>query len=57
MESFVSTGDGYTLLENQVQQRVDAMDIFDVHDAGDLSIPREDIDSVQSVITAAWSPS
>ena len=56
MESFVSTEDGYILLENQVQQLVDAMSVFDVQGAGDLYVLQEDINATQSVIAAAWSP-
>ena len=55
IETFNSTDDGYQLLDNQVQQLVDAMAIFDVQSAGDLNVPQEDIDGVQSVIAAAWT--
>jgi Ca2+-binding RTX toxin-like protein len=54
METFNTLDDGYVLLENQVQQLVDAMAIFDVQAAGNLNIPQEDLDAVQSVIAAAW---
>ena len=42
--------DGYVLLESQVQQLVQAMAVFDVQTAGNLSVPQEDVQIVQSVI-------
>jgi len=47
--------DGLMLFENQVQQLVDAMAIFDVQAAGDLNVSQEHVNSVQSVLAAAWS--
>jgi Ca2+-binding RTX toxin-like protein len=46
--------DGTALLENQVQQIVDAMSVFDVPNSGTLDVPQTLQDDVQSVITTAW---
>jgi Ca2+-binding RTX toxin-like protein len=55
IETFNTLSDGYTLLESQVQQLVDAMAVFDVQAAGNLNVPQADIDAVQPAISAAWS--
>jgi len=44
------------LLENQVQQLVNAMVVFDVPSSGSLDVPQEIQDSTQAVITTAWQP-
>jgi len=46
--------DGSALLENQVQQLVDAMASFSVPSSGNLDVPQSIQDDVQSVITTAW---
>ena len=54
IESFVTTADGFSLVESQVQQLVQAMAIFDVQAAGNLNISQPDLDTVQPAIAAAW---
>ncbi|RKZ64852.1 MAG: hypothetical protein DRQ48_12190, partial [Gammaproteobacteria bacterium] len=48
--------DGQMLLDNQVQQLVDAMAVFDVPKSGSLDVPQEIQDNTQAVITTAWQP-
>lgn len=47
---------GQMLLENQVQQLVNAMAVFDVPSSGSLDVPQEIQDNTQAVITTAWQP-
>ncbi len=54
VERFNTTDDSFVLFENQVQQLVNAMAVFDPETAGHLDVPQEDVDSVQGAIAAAW---
>jgi len=57
IESFVTLDDSYILLESQVHQLVQAMAGFNPEIQGNLNVPQEDVDNVQSVIAAAWQAS
>mgnify|MGYP003571116923 FL=1 len=57
IETMTTPSDSYVLTENMLQQLVEAMAVFDVQSAGDLNVPQQDQDDVQSVIAAAWSTS
>jgi Ca2+-binding RTX toxin-like protein/pimeloyl-ACP methyl ester carboxylesterase len=54
IESFVSVSDDHVLLESQIQQLVQAMAGFNPETQGNLNVPQENVDNVQSVIAAAW---
>jgi acetolactate synthase regulatory subunit len=55
LETIVTSDDGHVLVENQVQQLVDAMSVFNVQQQGNLNISQQDVESVQTVITEVWS--
>jgi Ca2+-binding RTX toxin-like protein len=54
IETMQTLDDGFVLLENQVQQLVNAMAVFDVPASGNLTPSQADIEAVHGVIAAAW---
>ncbi len=57
VEEIIALDDGYTLIEGQVQQLVDAMAVFDVQAQGHLNLTQASIEAVQPVIASAWQSS
>jgi Ca2+-binding RTX toxin-like protein len=55
IETMTAADGSATLINTQVQQLVEAMAVFDVQAAGNLNVPQQHQDDVQSVIAAAWT--
>lgn len=53
----VVAGDGYVLLENEIQQLVDAMAAFTPPPSGQMTLSAQQEESLAPVLAAAWQPS